>query len=236
MKKITIFLFLFVSVLTNAQKVTVSGKIVNKNQEILTGATVLVKETNQGISSDLDGNFSFKLNKGTYTLKVSFIGFKTIEKSIFLDEDKVVTIILEEDDNVLDEVLVSAVRATSSIPVTYSNLNKKELAKRNLGQDIPILLNYLPSVISSSDAGAGVGYTYLNVRGSNSERINVTINGIPYNDPESHGTFWVNLGDFTSSTENLQLQRGVGTSTNGSGAFGASLNILTDAISENAGG
>jgi iron complex outermembrane receptor protein len=236
MKKITIFLFLFVSVLTNAQKVTVSGKIVDKNQKILTGATVLVKETNQGISSDLDGNFSFKLNKGTFTLKVSFIGFKTIEKSIFLDEDKVVTIVLEEDDNVLDEVLVSAVRATSNIPVTYSNLGKKELAKRNLGQDIPILLNYLPSVISSSDAGAGVGYTYLNVRGSNSERINVTINGIPYNDPESHGTFWVNLGDFASSTENLQLQRGVGTSTNGSGAFGASLNILTDAISENAGG
>ena len=115
-------------------------------------------------------------------------------------------------------------------------MNKKELSKRNLGQDIPILLNYLPSVISSSDAGAGIGYTYLNVRGSNSERINVTINGIPYNDAESHGTFWVNLGDFASSTENLQLQRGVGTSTNGSGAFGASLNILTDVISEKASG
>jgi len=236
MKKITIFLFLFVSVLTNAQKVTVSGKIVDKNQEVLTGATVLVKETNQGISSDLDGNFTFKLNKGTFTIRVSFIGFKTIEKNVFLDKDKEVTIVLYEDDNILDEVLVSAVRATSNIPVTYSNLSKKELTKRNLGQDIPVLLNYLPSVISSSDAGAGVGYTYLNVRGSNSERINVTINGIPYNDPESHGTFWVNLGDFASSTENLQLQRGVGTSTNGSGAFGASLNILTDAVSEHAGG
>ena len=236
MKKITIFLFLFVSVLTNAQKVTVSGKIVDKNQKNLTGATVLVKETNQGLSSDLDGNFSFRLNKGSFTIQVSYIGFKTIEKNVYLDKDKVVTIVLYEDDNVLDEVLVSAVRATSNIPVTYSNLSKKELAKRNLGQDIPVLLNYLPSVISSSDAGAGVGYTYLNVRGSNSERINVTINGIPYNDPESHGTFWVNLGDFASSTENLQLQRGVGTSTNGSGAFGASLNILTDAISENAGG
>ena len=236
MKKITIFLFLFVSVLTNAQKVTVSGKIVNKNQEVLAGATVLVKETNQGISTDLDGNFTFKLNKGPFTIKVSFIGFKTIEKNVYVDKDKAFTIVLYEDDNVLDEVLVSAVRATSSIPVTYSNLSKKELAKRNLGQDIPVLLNYLPSVISSSDAGAGVGYTYLNVRGSNSERINVTINGIPYNDPESHGTFWVNLGDFASSTENLQLQRGVGTSTNGSGAFGASLNILTDAVSENAGG
>ena len=236
MKKITIFLFLFVSVLTNAQKVTVSGKIVNKNQEVLAGATVLVKETNQGISTDLDGNFTFKLNKGPFTIKVSFIGFKTIEKNVYVDKDKAFTIVLYEDDNVLDEVLVSAVRATSSIPVTYSNLSKKELAKRNLGQDIPVLLNYLPSVISSSDAGAGVGYTYLNVRGSNSERINVTINGIPYNDPESHGTFWINLGDFASSTENLQLQRGVGTSTNGSGAFGASLNILTDAVSEHAGG
>ena len=132
----------------------------------------------------------------------------------------------------LDEVLVKAVRVKANAPVTHSNLSKKEIAKRNLGQDIPTLLNYLPAVISSSDAGAGVGYTYLNVRGSNGERVNVTINGIPYNDAESHGTFWVNLGDFASSTENLQLQRGVGTSTNGSGAFGASLNILTDAISE----
>ncbi|MGY8910830.1 MAG: TonB-dependent receptor, partial [Flavobacteriales bacterium] len=122
----------------------------------------------------------------------------------------------------------------TDIPVTFSNLSKKEIAKRNLGQDIPILLNYLPSVVSSTDGGAGIGYTYMSVRGSNSERINVTVNGIPYNDAESHGSFWVNLGDFASSTENLQLQRGVGTSTNGSGAFGASLNILTDAISDEA--
>ena len=176
------------------------------------------------------------LENGTYSVRVSYVGFKTVEKNIRLNEDKVLTIVLSADENVLDEVLVSAVRATADIPVTYSNLGKKELAKRNLGQDIPMLLNYLPSVISSSDAGAGVGYTYLNVRGSNSERINVTINGIPFNDAESHGSFWVNLGDFASSVENLQLQRGVGTSTNGSGAFGASLNILTDAVSEKAGG
>ena len=224
------------SVLTNAQKVTVSGKIVDKNQEILTGATILVKEISQGTSTDLKGEFKLSLNKGDYTLIVSYVGYKNVEEKIRVTDKKNLTIALSLDENVLDEVLVSAVRATSSIPVTYSNLSKKELAKRNLGQDIPILLNYLPSVISSSDAGAGVGYTYLNVRGSNSERINVTINGIPYNDPESHGTFWVNLGDFASSTENLQIQRGVGTSTNGSGAFGASLNILTDAISEKAGG
>ena len=136
----------------------------------------------------------------------------------------------------LDEVLVKAVRVKLNAPITHSNVSKKDIAKRNLGQDIPILLNYLPSVISSSDAGAGIGYTYLRVRGSDATRVNVTINGIPYNDAESQGTFWVNLGDFASSVESLQLQRGVGTSTNGSAAFGASLNILTDAISQEAGG
>ncbi|MFY0630198.1 MAG: TonB-dependent receptor [Flavobacteriaceae bacterium] len=236
MKKIIIFLFLFVSTFTNAQTFTLSGKVVDQNKESLAGATIVVKETKQGTSSILDGTFKFSLQRGKYTLQVSYVGFKTVEKKISLTQNQEIVITLSSDENVLDEVLVSAVRANSDIPVTYSNLSKKEIAKRNLGQDIPVLLNYLPSVISSSDAGAGVGYTYLNVRGSNSERINVTINGIPYNDAESHGTFWVNLGDFASSTQNLQLQRGVGTSTNGSGAFGASLNILTDAIADKAGG
>ncbi|WP_423912485.1 TonB-dependent receptor [Flavobacterium sp.] len=130
--------------------------------------------------------------------------------------------------NQLDEVLISAVRATSKTPVSYSNLDKKDIAPRNLGQDIPILMNYMPSVVTTSDAGNGVGYTGIRVRGSDATRINVTINGIPYNDSESHGTYWVNMPDFASSVQSLQLQRGVGTSTNGSGAFGASLNMLTD--------
>ena len=130
--------------------------------------------------------------------------------------------------NPLDEVLVSAVRVTTKTPVSFSNLSKKDIKFRNLGQDIPILMNYLPSVVTTSDAGNGVGYTGIRVRGSDATRVNVTINGIPYNDSESHGTFWVNMPDFASSVESLQLQRGVGTSTNGAGAFGASLNMLTD--------
>ncbi len=132
---------------------------------------------------------------------------------------------------VLDEVFVSAIRVTQETPVTFSNLEKVEIMPRNLGQDIPVLMNFLPAVVTTSDAGAGVGYTGIRVRGSDATRVNVTINGIPYNDSESQGTFWVNLPDFASSTENLQLQRGVGTSTNGAAAFGASLNILTDATS-----
>ncbi|UOY04745.1 TonB-dependent receptor [Muricauda sp. SCSIO 64092] len=135
---------------------------------------------------------------------------------------------------VLDEVLVSAVRVTKESPVTFSDLDKEEIAPRNLGQDIPILMNFLPAVVTTSDAGAGIGYTGIRVRGSDATRVNVTINGIPYNDAESQGTFWVNMPDFASSTQSLQLQRGVGTSTNGAGAFGASLNMLTDAFSEDA--
>ncbi len=135
---------------------------------------------------------------------------------------------------VLDEVFVSAVRVNKGTPITFSNFKKEEFASRNLGQDIPVLMNFLPSVVTTSDAGAGVGYTGIRVRGSDATRVNVTINGVPYNDAESHGTFWVNMPDFASSTESLQLQRGVGTSTNGAGAFGASLNLLTDAISEEA--
>lgn len=141
---------------------------------------------------------------------------------------------LEGKKVVLDEVFVSAIRVTKQSPVTFSNLSKEQIKPRNLGQDIPILMNFLPSVVTTSDAGAGVGYTGIRVRGSDATRVNVTINGIPYNDSESHGTFWVNMPDFSSSTESLQLQRGVGTSTNGAGAFGASLNLLTDAISEDA--
>ena len=141
---------------------------------------------------------------------------------------------IEGKEVILDEVLVQAVRVTKESPVTFSNLKKEEIAPRNLGQDIPILMNFLPAVVTTSDAGAGVGYTGIRVRGSDATRVNVTINGIPYNDAESQGTFWVNMPDFASSTQSLQLQRGVGTSTNGAGAFGASLNLLTDAFAEEA--
>ena len=143
---------------------------------------------------------------------------------------------IKKDTIKLEEVLVKAVRVNADSPITHSNISKDVLSKRNLGQDIPILMNFLPSVVTTSDAGAGVGYTGIRIRGVSAQSTNITINGIPYNDAESLGTFWVDLPDFTSSTESLQLQRGVGSSTNGSGAFGASLNLLTDAVSDKASG
>nr|WP_255555094.1 TonB-dependent receptor [Flavobacterium sp. NKUCC04_CG] len=144
------------------------------------------------------------------------------QESIAVDSTKVTA---------LDEILVASIRVDDKTPIAYSNLSKEALAKRNLGQDIPAMMNFMPSVVMTTDAGNGVGYSSIRVRGSDATRVNVTLNGIPYNDGESQGSFWVNMPDFTSSIQNLQLQRGVGTSTNGSAAFGASLNLLTDSYS-----
>ena len=173
----------------------------------------------------------------TVSLRAQSRSYIPITFLFFIYNYAVFSQVKQQDSTVtetLDEVLVKAVRVNATSPITHSNLSKEEIESRNLGQDIPILLNYLPSVVTTTDAGAGVGYTGIRVRGINAQSTNVTINGIPYNDAESLGTFWVNLNDFASSVESLQLQRGVGTSTNGSGAFGASINILTDAVSKDA--
>jgi iron complex outermembrane receptor protein len=172
----------------------------------------------------------FKSNVTFCVVERSFLLFFLISISSFSQEKQQDSTKTEK----LGEVLVKAIRVNATSPITHSNVSKEDLKKRNLGQDLPILLNYLPSVVTTSDAGAGVGYTGIRVRGVSAQSTNITINGIPYNDAESLGTFWVDLPDFSSSVESLQLQRGVGTSTNGSGAFGASINILTDAISEKA--
>lgn len=232
MKNLFLFtLFFLLSICVFAQKFTISGNVIEQNGEPLPGASVLVKGTNKGTSTDFNGFYQLELNRGQYTLVFSFMG-RSIEKSIFLAADKTLNVNIDQEPEMLDEVLVKAVRVEATSPITHSNLEKDEIVKRNLGQDVPILMNYMPSVVTTSDAGAGIGYTGIRVRGVSSQSTNITINGIPYNDQESLGTFWVNLPDFSSSVENLQLQRGVGTSTNGSGAFGASINVLTDAVSD----
>lgn len=130
----------------------------------------------------------------------------------------------------LQNVQVVATRATQKTPVAFTNVNKEQLKAVNFGQDIPYLLSLTPSITMTSDAGNGIGYTSLRVRGTDPSRINITANGMPLNDAESATVFWVNMGDFASSVQSMQIQRGVGTSTNGSGAFGATLNMLTENI------
>ncbi len=215
------------------EQFTVSGAV-TMNQNPLPGVNVIIKGTKSGTQTDLEGKYKLQLDEGNHTLLFSYIGSETIEKSFVLNQELVLDVALKEAAESLDEILVQAIRVDATSPITHTNVDKEELEKRNLGQDLPVLLNYLPSVVTTSDAGAGVGYTGIRVRGINSQSTNVTINGIPYNDAESLGTFWVNLGDFASSVESLQLQRGVGTSTNGAGAFGASINVLTDTVSDEA--
>ncbi|WP_300439664.1 TonB-dependent receptor [Christiangramia sp.] len=234
MKNVLFFVGLLVlSIQAYAQEFRLSGTV-TENGTPLNEASVYVKSSGEGTLTDENGNYSLNLEKGEYTIVFIFGNQKS--KKVVLDSDKVLNIDLSGAKESLDEVFLSAVRVTEKSPITYSNLSNEEIEDRNLGQDIPVLMSYMPNVVTTSDAGAGVGYTGIRVRGSDATRVNVTINGIPYNDAESQGTFWVNLGDFASSVENLQLQRGVGTSTNGAGAFGASLNILTDSYKEEAQG
>lgn len=206
----------------------ITGQISDDQHEALAGASIWLEATNKATISNPDGGFKISgIRKGDYVINVSFIGYGSYRQQILLDRDMALEISLQPEAFLTDEVIVTATRASEKTPVTFTNVSKEEIQKQNLGQDIPFLLNQTPSVVVTSDAGAGVGYTGIRIRGSDPTRINVTINGIPYNDPESQGTFWVNLPDFASSVDNIQIQRGVGTSTNGSGAFGGTINIQT---------
>ncbi len=210
----------------------VKGKIEDKSSgSPLIGASIRIEDTFIFTQSDLQGNFVIEnLKEGKHSLLINFIGFQEQRIPLTIPNANTLTISLEPSIVMSDEVVVISTRASNSLPATHTNLNFSELESRNHGQDIPHLLSLSPSVVVSSDAGNGVGYTGLRIRGSDPDRINITINGIPVNDPESQGTFWVDFPDLISSTDNLQIQRGLGTSTNGGGAFGGSVNIKTSGL------
>lgn len=222
------FLWLWPSVLLAQSNLTVTV-IDQQEQKPLIGATVSLVGSLASAQTNAAGNVQFKnVREGTYVVRVSFLGYQRQEKRGVLPQEASLQFDLVKQAFLADEVVVSATRAGTNAATTYKNLSSEDLAKNNLGQDLPYLLDQTPGVVTYSDAGAGVGYTGLRIRGSDPTRINVTINGIPLNDAESMGTFFVNLPDFASSVDNLQIQRGVGTSTNGAGAFGASLNMQTN--------
>lgn len=221
-------------VLSWAQNAVLQGKILDAATKIpMAGATIYLPEANLKTQTNGDGEFKFtRLKNERYKLHISYVGFKPLERSVLVNGETKVDFSLEKSLLLADEVIVSATRAAANSATTFKNISKEDIQKNNFGQDLPFLLNQTPSIVVSSDAGAGVGYTSMRIRGSDASRVNVTINGIPYNDAESQGSFFVNLPDFASSVDNIQIQRGVGTSTNGAGAFGASLNIQTSTLSD----
>jgi len=211
---------------------SVSGFVLNsKTGQPLPGATV--KLDDGALASGKKGEFLFSnIKTGSHQLVVSYVGFSTYKKNLLVKGDKELTIQLNPVSYFSEEVIVSAFRAGEETPSSHTNLNQKQIAKENLGQDLPYLLTQTPSVVVSSDAGAGVGYTGIRIRGTDLTGINVTLNGVPVNDPESATVYFVDLPDLASSMESMQIQRGVGTSTNGAAAFGASINIKTDGFSD----
>jgi iron complex outermembrane receptor protein len=231
MKKLQIFLMALLLLSKMSAQINVSGTVVDSKNEVLAGATIKVNQSFLATSTDKNGQFNLNLPKsGKYSLSVSFIGFKKIDSTFDISANKNLSFLLKADDILTDEIVVSATRAGNTAPFAYSNINRDEIQKLSTMQDVPFLLQNTVSLINTSDAGTGVGYSSLRIRGSDLSRINVTVNGVPLNDAESHGVWWVDMPDFTQSVNSIQIQRGVGTSTNGAGAFGASINFQTNQL------
>lgn len=208
------------------------GHVESEDHQALTGASIKITKPSRITTSNDRGDYELAdLKAGTYNISVSYLGFSTSVQSITITGDASLNFKLQHSAFLADEVIVRSTRANDRSATTYKNIDKADIEANNFGQDLPFILNNTPGVVVTSDAGAGVGYTGIRIRGSDATRVNVTLNGIPYNDSESQGSFWVNMPDFASSVDNVQIQRGVGTSTNGAGAFGGSLNIQTTAPS-----
>lgn len=227
-------LFLGITHLAFSQQ-RIHGVIEDRTGAVIQAAQVSVLNTNVLVSSDAKGKFEFTqipTTDSTYTILVEKPGFLPQSMTISSNSNEEVKVLLFSNMKTLEDIHVNTTRlsdfSTSQILIRKIN----PLERKNFGQDIPVLLEATPSLVTTSDAGAGVGYTGLRIRGVDATRINVTINGIPVNDPESHAVYWVNMPDLASSIENIQIQRGVGSSTNGAAAFGASVNIKTQDISE----
>ena len=234
MKKTLFFLLLvalpgFITVKVTGQ--SLGGKVTDINGEPLAGASVLVEGTFQGVHTGVGGNYLLEgLKAEGYRIRYSFMGYETQLRAINVTGDVREDVRLKPTVIITDDVIISATRAGDQTPLAYSNVTGEILEKQNSGQGIPYLLSLTPSFVETSESGNGIGYTSLRIRGTDASRINVTIDGIPLNDPESQQVFWVDLPDLASSVDNIQVQRGVGTSSNGAGAFGASINIQTKGI------
>jgi len=210
---------------------SLSGEVRDaETNQILSGATIRLEPSNLFTISDQFGQYRFdKVPAGEYSITVTYIGYQQPEVTkINLTMNSEVPVKLNPSAILTDAVVVSATRPSEKTPTTFTTVTKETLQQQNFGQDVPFLINWTPSVVTTSDAGTGIGYTGIRIRGSDPTRVNVTINGIPYNDSESLGTFWVDIPDIASSSQSIQIQRGVGTSTNGAGAFGGSINLQTN--------
>ena len=225
-KQLAAALILSSVVASGAARIT--GRVTGEGGLPLPGASVIAEGTWSGTATATDGTYELITGRdGTYDIRVSFVGYEPVTRTVTVTGRATADFVLTPAAIPAAEVVVSATRAGSRTPLTYKTITGEELKRNNFGTDIPFLLSMTPSLVETSEAGNGIGYTAMRIRGSDASRINVTIDGIPLNDAESQQVFWVDLPDFAASVESIQVQRGVGTSGNGAGAFGASVNIQT---------
>lgn len=231
-KNIAFVFLLFFSIQVTGQY-SYSGKIIDENSEALQGAVILFDNGERTAITDLNGEFLFQnVAGGQHTVEVQYLGYENQMLTFDLQDSETALIAISERAVNIEQVDIIANRLSKDSPFSYVELNEEAVNIKNLAQDIPFLLEHTPSMVVTSDAGSGVGYTGMRIRGSDATRINVTINGVPLNDSESQGVFWVNMPDFGSSVQNVQIQRGVGSSTNGAASFGGTVALNTSSISE----
>ena len=211
-----------------------SGRVVNESGELLMSASVFLHGTEYAAVTDEDGEFVIEnIKSNEYQLRCTYIGYKSYKEYIDIDESFEIEIVMEGSPFQVSEIEIVAAALEEDSPYAYAEYNREQIELKDLGQDLPYLLEHTPSMVVTSDAGAGIGYTYMRLRGTDPTGINVTINGVPLNDSESHGVFWVNMPDFANSVDEIQVQRGAGPSTNGAGAFGGSIGLNTNKINQN---
>ncbi|HRF80991.1 MAG TPA: TonB-dependent receptor [Flavobacteriales bacterium] len=216
-----------------------AGLVTSDTNEPLEGVHIVVGEERLfGASTDRAGQYAITgLRSGEVRLRLSYVGYHPVDTVVqLLTGPNEHNVIMRANTTVLREAEVSALRAGDRAPFAKTVVTREELQRINTGVDLPYLLELQPSVVSTSDGGTGIGYTYMRIRGSDATRTNITLNGVPFNDPESQGAFLVNMPDIASSAEDIEIQRGVGTSTNGPAAFGASINLRTTSVKRDAWG
>jgi iron complex outermembrane receptor protein len=235
MKTSLIFLALFFLTSTLHAQFSLEGSVTAEDGEPLIGAKVLLSGTTTGVTTNIEGYYKIEnIAEGEYEVEFHYGQYEgPWVKKVYINKNTILNYSLKREYQ-LEAITIDAVRASDNTPATFTNIGKEVIKQRNLGQDVPFLLKGTPSAVVTSDAGAGIGYTGIRIRGSDQSRINGTINGIPLNDAESQQVYWVDLPDFAASADAIQIQRGVGTSTNGAGAFGATINLQTNKLKENA--
>lgn len=236
MKNLLVGIIVLCSLELQAQSASLTISVINEDNQALAGAFISINDSLAHAVTDHNGLSTFQLPSGIYQIHISYLGYESYHRQVQLDDHLSLSVQVKRASVLFQEITIYGSVADQEDPVTFTNITGENLNAINYGQDLPMMLNGTPSAVVTSDAGNGIGYTGIRIRGSDPTRVNITLNGIPFNDAESQQAYWVDLPDFAASVDEAQIQRGIGSSVNGVSAMGASINLYTNDLSEKASG